>query len=60
MEFKQLMIDVVRYLAAFTATEDMRDIGAARTAIHRYAQEHGSEPELVALWDVTISVQRHI
>jgi hypothetical protein len=61
MEFQQLMIDVVRYLAAFTATESAADISAARQLLAGYAYKHGgASREFQALWDVTICLQRHI
>ena len=60
MEFKEAMIDVIRYLAAYTATEDSAEIAAARKTVHRYASENGTVDEVLALWDVTIMVQRYI
>jgi hypothetical protein len=61
MEFQQVMIDVVRYLAAFTATEAPAHIGAARKLLANYAHKHGgASREFQALWDVTITMQRHI
>ena len=63
MSFEQVMVDVIRYLAAFTATEDVRHISAARKALANYANDMTTmvpPREFQALWDVTITVQRHI
>jgi len=61
MELQQVMVDAIRYLAAYTATEDSCDIAKARQIINEYAQEYGvGSKELLALWDVTISLQRYI
>jgi len=61
MNFEQVMVDVIRYLAAFTATEDVRHISAARKALANYAYDNGgASREFQALWDVTMAVQRYI
>lgn len=60
MDFENLMVDVIRYLAAFTASNDVQHIAAARQAIIEYRREYGPTPDLMALWRVTLSVQRHI
>jgi hypothetical protein len=58
---EKVMVDVIRYLAAFTATEDRAHIGAARTILTNYAYIYGgASREFQALWDVTITLQRHI
>lgn len=61
MTFERVMVDVIRYLAAFTATEDVCHISAARKLLANYAYENGgASREFQALWDVTIAVQRQI
>jgi len=58
---EKIMVDVIRYLAAFTATADRAHIGAARTILTNYANTYGgASREFQALWDVTITLQRHI
>lgn len=67
------VIDAIRHLAAFTATESLSDISKARTAITRIARheicgELGKFPSgqcgygcievAMPLWNVTLYVQR--
>lgn len=59
--FEQVMVDVVRYLAAYTATEDVNHIAAARQLLAGYAYDNGgTSQEFQALWGVTIGLQRYI
>ena len=60
MTFERVIVDVIRYLAAFTATEDVQHISAARQSILACRREFGLTPELMDLWSVTLAVQRQI
>ena len=60
MTFQKLMTDVIKHLAAFSATEDVRHISAARQAMVKHAPTYGTWREYQALWDVTICLQRQI
>jgi len=60
MTFQKLMTDVIKHLAAFSATEDVRHISAARQAMVKHAATYGTWREYQALWDVTICLQRQI
>ena len=60
MTFQKLLTDVIKHLAAFSATEDVQHISAARQAMAKHAPTYGTWREYQALWDVTICLQRQI
>jgi hypothetical protein len=60
MTFQKLLTDVIKHLAAFSATEDVQHISAARQAMVKHAPTYGTWREYQALWDVTICLQRQI
>ena len=59
--FEPVMVDVIKNLAAFAATEDRAHLAQARKALARYEEQYGNgSRDFEALWRVTISLQRHI